>query len=201
MKLKIVLLFLITLSLRSSFAITPDEGLWLPFFQRNFNYDKMRMMGLRLTKDQLYSTETPSIKDAIVMLGDNKGSGAIISKEGLLLTSYTNAYNFIIHHSSADQNYLKDGFWAKEKESELPCPGLTATFIVSVENVTPEILNKIPSNATPLMREKWIENNIQLLKEKRERDGKYNISIKPFFNGIEYYLFAYQTYKDRGSRG
>lgn len=196
MKLKIVLLFLITLSLRSSFAITPDEGLWLPFFQRNFNYDKMRMMGLRLTKDQLYSTETPSIKDAIVMLGDNKGSGAIISKEGLLLTSYTNAYNFIIHHSSADQNYLKDGFWAKEKESELPCPGLTATFIVSVENVTPEILNKIPSNATPLMREKWIENNIQLLKEKRERDGKYNISIKPFFNGIEYYLFAYQTYKD-----
>lgn len=197
MKRKSLLFLIFMLSISwHCFALTPDEGLWLPIFQTDFNYEKMRLMGLRLTKEQLYSTENPSIKDAIVMLGDNDGSGAIISKEGLLLTSYTNAYKYVVHHSSEEKNYIKDGFWAKKREEELPCPGLTATFLISIENVTQEILGKIPANATPLMREKWIENNIELLINKREKTGKYEFIIKPFFNGIEYYLFAYQTYKD-----
>lgn len=192
----IIFISVLFILLRKGYGLTPDEGLWLPIFQNNYNYNKMRLMGLRLTEEQLYSVDKPSIKDAIVLLGDNLGSGAIISKDGLLISSYSNAYNYVVANSSEEKNYVKEGFWAKNREQELPCPGLTATFLISMKNVTQDVLEKIPENATPIIREKWIENNIELLINKESRKGDYQVVVKPFFNGIEYYLFVYQTYKD-----
>ena len=67
----------------------------------------------------------------------------MVSKQGLILTNHHCGYSQIQQHSSLENNYLKDGFWAMSKSQELTNPGLTATFIVSIKDVTSEVFKDV----------------------------------------------------------
>src|SRR5579863_5701035 len=105
---KTALLLALLLVLVRSYA---DEGMWLPMLLGQQVYDNMVKRGLKLTKEQLYSINKASIKDAIVIFGGGC-TGEIVSSEGLIFTNHHCGYGAITAASSIEHNYLHDGFYA-----------------------------------------------------------------------------------------
>jgi len=175
---------------------TPDEGMWLPMFIKDYNYEQMKKLGLRLTPEQLYDINNSSLKDAIVQLGGGFCTGEMISKDGLMLTNHHCGYQFVFQHSSEENDYLTDGFWAMAKEEELPNEGFFVSFLVRMEDVTHLVLDSLTEGISDATRKKVIEKTISKLKKDNSESGKYSVEIKPFYEENEYYMFVYLTYKD-----
>lgn len=176
-------------------TVRADEGMWLPLLVKRLNYADMQAKGLQLTAEEIYSVNNSSLKDAIVSLG-GFCSAEVISKQGLLLTNHHCGYDAIQSHSSVENDYLTNGFWAKTKADELPNEGLTAAFLVRMEDVTNQILGEITSSMTPAERANKVREITQKLVKSATEGTTYNANVREFFNGNEYYLFVYQTYKD-----
>jgi hypothetical protein len=105
-----------------------DEGMWLPSLIQKLNIKDMQQMGFELDADAIYSINNSSLKDAVVALDRGSCTAEVISKDGLLLTNHHCGFDEIQKHSSVENDYLRDGFWAMSKEEELPNPGKTVTF-------------------------------------------------------------------------
>ncbi|HOF45678.1 MAG TPA: S46 family peptidase [Bacteroidales bacterium] len=193
---KIFLISVLALFIGKIGAMTPpDEGMWLPMFVKEYNYAEMQQLGLKLTPEQLYDINHSSLKDAIVQLG-NFCTGEIISSDGLMLTNHHCGYASIAEHSSEEHDYLKYGFWAKTNEEELPNEGLTATFLVRMEDVTDTVLADVTNSDKKDERQTKIDKAIKKLVSENSENGKYQVVVKPFFEGNEYYMFVYSVYKD-----
>lgn len=192
-KLKITLL--INVLLFCVINTVAKEGMWLPMFLQQLNEAEMQAMGLELTADDIYSINNGSLKDAIVHFGGGC-TAEIISAEGLLLTNHHCGYGQIQSHSSVDNDYLTNGFWAKDQTEELTNKGLTATFIKYMKEVTAQVL----ANETDEMSENQRKDMIKSLGDSliaSEIEGThYEASIKPFFKGNRYFMFVTETYKD-----
>src|SRR5882757_6927707 len=98
--------------------VSADEGMWLPMLLGEQVYADMVKKGLKLTKEQLYSINKSSIKDAVIIFGTGC-TGEIVSNEGLIFTNHHCGYNAITSASSIEHNYLRDGFYAKSKQEEI----------------------------------------------------------------------------------
>ena len=197
MKRKLILLsFLVISSLSNAYPNPPDEGMWLPMFIERLNYEDMQKKGLKLTPKEIYDINNSSLKDAIVRLGRGFCTAEVISDQGLLLTNHHCAYDVIQDNSTKNHNYLKDGFWAKDKKSEIHNPGLTASFLVRMEDVTEKVLANVNDEMSEQERAEAILQASKELEETASEDKKYETRIKSFFAGNEYYLFVYKTYRD-----
>ncbi|MEI6575869.1 MAG: S46 family peptidase [Bacteroidota bacterium] len=201
---KILTLFVALFLFKGLFAfVPPDEGMWLPMLLERLNYVDMQKMGLKLTAEELYSINHNSLKDAIVGLSNDGGSpngffctAEVVSGEGLLFTNHHCGYDAIQQHSSLNHDYLTDGFWATRKEEELSNEGMTASFLVRMDDVTKKILEKVSDTTSDKNRSKLIKEAMdKIVKEAKESD-KYEAVVKSFFSGNEFYLFVYKTYKD-----
>ena len=191
--MKKVVLFLAMCLL--TFPVKADEGMWFLMFIERLNHRDMEKMGLQLTAEEIYSINNHSLKDAVVQF--NGGCTAeIVSKEGLVLTNHHCGYNAIAELSTAEQNYLKDGFWAKDKTAELKPKSLYVRFFVRMDDVSKRILSKVNDKMTEEERNKVIQQEIALIEKENNEGGKYTVSVRPFFQGNEYYYFVYQDYKD-----
>ena len=173
----------------------PDEGMWLPMFIKDYNYADMQKIGLKLTSEQMYDINHSSLKDAIVQLG-NFCTAEVISKDGLLLTNHHCGYAAITDHTTEQNDYLKYGFWAMNKSEELPNEGLTVTFLIRMEDVTHIVLEDVPFDMKKSDRNKKIEKAIKDLSKEHSEGGKYKVVVKPFYEGNEFYMFIYETFKD-----
>ncbi|MBP1630178.1 MAG: Peptidase [Bacteroidetes bacterium] len=173
----------------------PDEGMWLPMFFKQLNHANMQKMGLKLTAEQLYDINNSSLKDAIVQFG-NGCTGEIVSEKGLLFTNHHCGYDAIAGQSTVEHDYLKNGFWAYDHSQEIPIPDMTVSFLVSMSDVTKDILGDDAKNLDKAAIKDKIAKNIMTLQEKNSQDGKYKVVIKPFFEGLEYYMFVYEIFTD-----
>ena len=179
-----------------------DEGMWLPMFVERLNYVDMQKMGLQLTPEELYSINNSSLKDAIVGLSEGatpRGffcTGEIVSQNSLMFTNHHCGYGSIQKLSTVEHDYLTDGFWAKDFREELPAEGISASFLVRMEDVTEQVLSVVNDTMT------WAERNAAIAAISKElelaasEDGKYNPIISAFFEGNEYYMFVYRVYTD-----
>lgn len=194
---KLVLFISLTLILNTGlFSRTaPDEGMWLPIFIERLNYVDMQKMGLNLTAEEIYSINHSSIKDAIVDLG-GFCTAEVISPDGLIITNHHCGYDAVRSHSSVDHDYLTDGFWAMNKNEELTNEGLTATFVVRIEDVTKRVLENVSDTMSESDRSSEIKKVIKDIEEQAEENNDYDAEVRSFFNGNEYYLFLFQTYED-----
>ncbi len=193
----IVLSLLLSLGFTARvFAFTPpDEGMWLPMFVERLNYVDMQKKGLHLTAEELYSVNHSSLKDAVVNFG-NFCTAEVVSAEGLLFTNHHCGYEAIQQHSSVNHDYLTNGFWAMNKSEELPNEGLTASFLVRMEDVTTKVFAEVKDGMSESDRSDKIKSAIKKLKTEASEKGKYEVSIKSFFEGNEYYMFVYVVYED-----
>jgi hypothetical protein len=190
----------IILSLIVSFMLIPtsvkaDEGMWFLMFIERLNHRDMQKMGLQLTAQEIYSINNHSLKDAIVQF--NGGCTAeLISKDGLVLTNHHCGYDAIAELSSAEKNYLKDGYWAADRKAEMKPSSLYVRFFVRMDDCSKRILAKVNLSMTELEREKAINQEIAAIEKENNEGGKYTVSVRPFFQGNEFYYFVYQDYKD-----
>lgn len=182
------LLFIRTLALA-------DEGMWLPLLLAKLNEKEMRAMGMKISAEDIYSINKSSLKDAIVSFG-GFCTGEVISSQGLLLTNHHCGFGAIQSHTTLQNNYIDNGFWAMSLKDELPNPNLFVTFIVRIEDVTSTVLNGVNGSMTESERQSQIDRNINIVRSAAKRETYQDILVRPFFDGNQYYLFVTETYRD-----
>jgi hypothetical protein len=188
--------YLFVLSLSISFSALAREGMWLPQLLAQLNYSEMQRMGLQISAEDIYSVNQSSLKDAIVHF--NGGcTGELISSKGLLLTNHHCGFSMIQSHSTLEKNYLKDGFWAMNQSEELANPGVFASIVKSLEDVTNQVLEGVDQNLSAEEREKAMAANIKtILTAEKEKNPKLDFEIKDFFYGNQYILISKAIYRD-----
>jgi len=185
----------ILLSVFVVFNSIADEGMWLPMLVGK-NINEMQKMGFKLTADDIYSVNQSSLKDAIVQFGGGC-TAELISAEGLIITNHHCGFSRIQAHSSVEHDYLSNGFWAMNKQEELPNPGLTVRFLVRMEDVSAQVLNGVTKEMAEVDRRKVLFANIKEISTKVEAEGVgYKAVIRPMYYGNEYYLFLYEEFSD-----
>ncbi|WP_301041882.1 S46 family peptidase [Parabacteroides goldsteinii] len=178
-----------------------DEGMWLlPLLQQQ-KFPEMQALGLKLQDYDIYSPDSASLKDAVVIFGGGC-TGEIVSPDGLLLTNHHCGYGQIQQHSTLEHDYLTDGFWATTREQELPNPGLTVTFIDKIEDVTDYVKKELEKDTDPqsmnFLSPKYL-NGLAKAKvgEKFLQDNPgTEVEIKAFYGGNVYYMFTKKIYSD-----
>lgn len=166
-------------------------GMWIP---TELNEKEMKDLGMKISAKDIFNTQKPSIKDAVVQF--NGGCTAeIISPKGLLLTNHHCGYGQIQAHSTVQNDLLSNGFWAKSMGTELPNPGVTVDFIVDIKEVTNQILEGTENLQEPELAKK-IAKNIEIYKNSQKTESYQSISVKPMYYGNKFYAYVIETYKD-----
>ncbi len=193
----------IILSLLTTFTLAghADEGMWMLTDLKKQNAAVMYDMGLDISIDDVYSPDNISLKDAVVHFGGGC-TGEVISAEGLVLTNHHCGYGYIQQHSSVEHDYLTDGFWAMTREQELPCEGLTITFIDKILDVTTYVKEQLKKDKDPdglnYLSPSYLSKVAARFakKEKIKTDEFTVLELKPFYGANKYYLFVKTAYKD-----
>lgn len=167
-------------------------GMWIP---TELNEEEMKAMGMNISASDIFDSSKPSISDAIAHFGGGCTS-EVISPQGLLLTNHHCGYGQIQSHSTIENNYLKDGFWAETLQEELPNPGLTATFIIDIQEVTEQVLQGVLATDSEVVRNGRIKDNIDIISANTVKESYQDVMIRPFYKGNKYYLFITETYRD-----
>ena len=178
--MKKILAFLAGIALTVS--AMADEGMWLLPLLKQLNGKDLKAAGCKLSPDEIYNINKTSLKDAIVHFGGGC-TGEMISAQGLLVTNHHCGYSSIQGLSTDEHNYLMDGYWAKNFGEEIPCPGLTVTFLVKMEDVTDAI-------------EKKGAKAEDIEKAAREANPGCRVTVTGFYNNNVHYLIVYRTYRD-----
>lgn len=177
------------------FRLKADEGMWvLPLIEK-LNIGKMTELGFKLSAEDIYSLNKASIKDAIVRFGGGC-TGEIVSSEGLLLTNHHCGYGQIQAHSTVEHDYLKDGFWAMTREEELPNPGLSVTFLISIEDVTDKVMADVKPGMTEKERNSVINQARAAIERKASEGNDYRVEVASFYGGNYFYLILSERYTD-----
>jgi len=188
-------IFLSLLIMSACILLQAEEGMWLPIYLDSLNIEDMHAKGLLLDARDIYDTSHTGLTDAVVIFGQGC-TGAVISDKGLVITNHHCGLGYVQSHSSVDNDYITDGFWAKTMTEELPNPGLTVSFLRSIENVTSLALEGVSQDMNESVRSQIIQANIMSVKDSIGNRGGYKTEIKPFFYGNEYFLFKYEVFPD-----
>lgn len=200
MKKRLLLLFLTLLLVR--LGCLADEGMWIPMLLKKYNIEDMQKQGFKLSAEDVYNINQASLKDAVVGLGregrlfSHFCTGNLVSGEGLILTNHHCSFDMIQAHSSLEKNYLRDGFWAKNKSEELANPGVTASVLVRMEDVTDKIMSQLTDKMTEAERTAKINEVSRDLEKKAEQGTNLQANIKPYFNGNQFFMCVFKIYKD-----
>ena len=170
-------------------------GMWIPSLLEGVNENEMQNLGSNLTAEDIYDVNNSSLKDAIVHF-DGGCTSEIISDSGLILTNHHCGYSAIQSHSSVEHDYLQNGFWAMTIEEELTNPGMVATLIVRIEDVTDKVLKDFDDKATIKENQSKIDKNLSVVKKKAKKEEWQDVMVKPIYKGNQYLLFITETFKD-----
>ncbi|CAM1358692.1 Asp/Glu-specific dipeptidyl-peptidase [Tenacibaculum litoreum] len=187
--IKILFLFIVV-------QVTAQQGgMWIPSLLEGMNEQEMTSLGSKLTAKDIYDVNNSSLKDAI---GHFNGgcTSEVISPEGLILTNHHCGFGQIQSHSSLENDYLKDGFWAMSKKEELPNKGLYVEFIVRIDDVTTKALNGVTNTMTEREKQSTIDKNINEVTKNAQKETWQNIKVKPFYKGNQYFLFVTEKFED-----
>ena len=176
-------------------AFGQNSRMIIPSELTKSTYYEMKEMGMNLEIDDIYSSEKPSMNDAVIQF--NGGcTGEIVSPNGLLFTNHHCGYGAIQSHSTFEHNYVKDGFWAMSNEEELPNPDMYVTFVRKIQEVTNDVLAGVSDDMDENIRASLIQKNINRLKKSLPKEAWQEIEIKPFYAGNKYFAFTKENYTD-----
>jgi len=170
-------------------------GMWIPSMLKGMNESEMTALGMKMTAQDIYDANNSSLKDAIVHF-DGGCTSELISSKGLMLTNHHCGYGEIQSHSTVEHDYLQDGFWAKDLNSELTNPGMVATLIVSIHDVTNTVLEGVSGISSENEKQKKIADNISRLQTSFPKESWQENKIKTFYEGNQFILFVTETFKD-----
>jgi hypothetical protein len=192
--MKRIVIFILALNFFARPIAKADEGMWLPMLLGEQVYADMVKKGLKISKEQLYSINQASIKDAIVIFGGGC-TAEIVSKEGLIFTNHHCGYNAIAAASTVDHNYLDNGFWAKNKNEEISAKGVSVQFLVKIADVTDKVNEKI-KDLKALELSQRLNGLLAEIAAKETEGTTYEGRVVSMFKGNQFLLFVYERYKD-----
>ncbi|MBL7719549.1 MAG: S46 family peptidase [Flavipsychrobacter sp.] len=176
------------------YTASAREGMWLPP-NLKLRADDLKNAGLRIPVEKIYNTNGTGLNNAVVLFG--KGcTGEIISPKGLVLTNHHCGYGTVQGLSSVQNDYFAKGFFAASMSGEIPCPGLTVTFIRRMENVTDKILHGIAEGIPESRRDSLVESRIRTWEKAYKHTTGYDASIKPYYSGNQFWMSLSETYRD-----
>ncbi len=187
--LKVLLLFFVVQTQAQ------QGGMWIPSLLEGMNETEMKNLGMKMSASDIYDVNKSSLKDAVPHFNGGCTS-EVISPKGLLLTNHHCGYSQIQAHSSVENDYLTNGFWAMKMEDELPNKDLDVTFIIKIEDVTKQILNGVEALTSEVEKQKKIQQNIADLNKSFPKESFQEIKIRTFFEGNQYMLFVTETFLD-----
>jgi hypothetical protein len=176
------------------FSASADEGMWLLPLLQKMNAKVMKSEGCKLSPDEIYSINHSSLKDAIVQFGGGC-TGEMISGEGLLVTNHHCGYGSIQKLSTPEHNYLENGYWAMNRNEEIPVPGLKVTFLKSMTDVTPQVAEfkeKAKTDTTADMKAFFD----QIMAPVKDANPNCSVDVVSFYNNNVYYIIVYKVYTD-----
>ena len=171
-----------------------DEGMWLPLLLGKQVYDEMVKKGLKLTKEQLYQINKPSLKDAIIIFGGGC-TGEIVSSKGLIFTNHHCGYDAIASASSVEKNYLRDGFYAKDINEEIKT-NLSVQFLLRIDDVTKEVMDSLKGLTGAERVQKQAVILAAINKRMSNADESIETRVSSLFKGNQFLAFVYQRYSD-----
>lgn len=185
---------LMGLSVATGHRSLAKEGMWLPPNIKNQERD-MKAAGLQIAIDKIYNENGTGLNNAIVLFG--KGcTGEVISSKGLILTNHHCGYGSAQALSSTEKDYFANGFWAKSLGEELPCKGLTVTFIRRIENVTEKILFGIEDTLRDAARDSLVNARVAQLEKDMAKNSGMDVLIKSYFKGNQFWAAISETFRD-----
>lgn len=187
--IKIILFFI-------AFQVSAQQGgMWIPSLLEGMNEQEMQSLGSTLSAKDIYDVNNSSLKDAI---GHFNGgcTSEVISDKGLILTNHHCGFSQIQSHSSVENDYITNGFWAKNYEEELPNEGLYIDFIVRIEDVTNQVLNGVTEAMTEKEKQSKIDSTSNQINKSAKKEAWQGSKIKAFFKGNQYFLFITETFND-----
>ncbi|MDA7836607.1 S46 family peptidase [Salibacteraceae bacterium] len=187
--------FLLLITLSISLQASSTEGMWVPGMINKLVSGNMESMGMKVSLDDLYAINNSSIKDAVVHFNGGCTS-VLVSDQGLLLTNHHCGYSRIQSHSSLEKNYLKDGFWAMSLTEELSNPGMDASIIKEIRDVTDLVLADLSVDASEAERKEHLKKVSGEIIEKAKEETGLDVYIKPFYHGNQYLLFISEIFTD-----
>ena len=192
---------LISLISFAALSAQADEGMWMLTDLKAQNAATMYEMGLDIGIDQVYCPDHISLKDAVVHFGGGC-TGEVISAEGLVLTNHHCGYSYIQQHSSVEHDYLTDGFWAMNRSQELPCKGLTVTYIDKILDITSYVKEQLAKDEDPEGTNYLSPSYLKKVADRFAKQGNIEVTpftaleLKPFYGANRYYLFVKTVFKD-----
>ncbi len=170
-------------------------GMWIPSLLEGMNETEMKSLGSNLTAQDIYDVNNSSLKDAI---GHFNGgcTTEVISPKGLVLTNHHCGFSQIQSHSSVENDYITNGFWAMDLKDELPNPGLFIEFIVRIEDITDQALANITDSMSELEKQSQIDKNVNGLQKTVQKEAWQSTKVKAFYKGNQYFLFVTERYED-----
>ena len=193
--------FIIVFALLSTSIVRADEGMWLLSLLGK-NIEQMQAQGCKLTAEDIYSVNQASLKDAIVGLGNDGRpfwhfcSGEIISDKGLVLTNHHCGFSVIQKHSTVEHDYLSNGFWAYKYSEELPNPGITASILQRMEDVTDQVNAVLNDNMSEEERAVAIDAISKQISAKAVQGTNLQAQVQEMFEGNQFFLLVYKIYRD-----
>ncbi|MBU3677844.1 MAG: S46 family peptidase, partial [Chitinophagaceae bacterium] len=186
---------LLLLFLCTALHASATEGMWLPFLLEKMNEKEMRAMGMKIRARDIYDVNAGSLKDAVVIFGGGC-TGEVISQQGLVLTNHHCGYGTVQGLSNLENNYLLKGFWAKNQSEELPCPGLSVTFIVRIDDVTEAMQSGLVKGMADTTRTRILQQNAARLEKEMKKSSGYDALVKSFFSDNKFYMFLMEKFTD-----
>ena len=186
--------FFVAIALLCAMAVRADEGMWLPHLLGVQRYADMKAKGLKLTAEQLYSINKSSIKDAIIIFGGGC-TGEIVSAEGLIFTNHHCGYSAIAGLSTMEANYLRDGFYAKNKAEELPARGVNATFLIRIDDVTKQVQDSMQG----LSWKDWEARKSRVftnIARAATQGTHYMARVYSMFKDNQFLMYTYEVFTD-----
>ncbi len=178
------------------FQVSAQQGgMWIPSLLEGMNEAEMTSLGSKLTAKDIYDVNNSSLKDAI---GHFNGgcTSEVISPKGLILTNHHCGYGQIQSHSSLENDYLKDGFWAMNLDEEIPNEDLYVEFIVSIEDITEMMLAGVSDDLSAKEKQSILDKNRSKIEKEVAKEDWQGMKISSFYKGNQYFMFITERFED-----
>lgn len=187
-------LALAILPLLLSGPVVADEGMWPLYDLQKLDFGALRARGLELTAEQIYNKSGNSVADAVVQLGG--GSASFVSADGLIVTNHHVAFGALQRASTAEVNYIRDGFYADSMSAEIPAIGYNAYVTLAVEDVSTQVLAALNDRMTDRERYQAIEKKTKEIIRAAEAGKDVKCTVAEMFPGRQYVLYTRFVIRD-----
>jgi hypothetical protein len=169
-------------------TIQADEGMWL---FNNPPRAQLKKYDFDPTEKWLDHVRLSSVRF------NSGGSGSFVSPDGLVMTNHHVAAGDLEKVSTAERNYLRDGFYARDQKDEIPCKGLELNVLIGIKDVTAEVEKAVPPGTAAAEAFKLRTAKIaELEKAAADPDKGIRADVVTLYAGGQYHLYTSKKYKD-----